>query len=133
MNLPNARFYAAMGPGVEPMNIQVFGTRKCRDTRAALRFFAERRIKVHFVDLTVRAASKGELGRFAQTFGVPALIDRDSKRFAELGLGVGSYSDTRWLERLEEEPMLLRTPLVRNESQLTIGVAEETWKRWVTG
>ncbi len=115
------------------MNIQVFGTRKCRDTRAALRFFAERRIKVHFVDLAVRAASKGELGRFARKFGVAALIDRDSKRFAELGLSAGSYSDSRWLERLEQEPMLLLTPLVRNESQLTIGAAEEVWKRWVTG
>jgi arsenate reductase-like glutaredoxin family protein len=114
------------------MNIQVFGTRKCRDTRAALRFFAERRIRVHFVDLTVRAASKGELGRFAQKFGVAALVDRDSRRFAELGLSAGSYSDSRWLERLEEEPLLLRTPLVRNESQLTIGAAEEVWRRWVT-
>jgi arsenate reductase-like glutaredoxin family protein len=113
------------------MNIQVFGTRKCRDTRAVLRFFAERRIKVHFVDLTVRAASKGELTRFAQRFGVEALIDRDSRRFSELGLGAGSYSESRWLERLEQEPMLLRTPLVRNESQLTIGAAEETWRRWV--
>lgn len=114
------------------MNIQIFGTRKCRDTRAALRFFAERRIRVHFADLTVRAASKGELGRFAQKFGVEALVDRQSKRFAELGLGVGSYSESRWLERLEQEPRLLRTPLVRNESQLTIGPAEETWKRWTT-
>lgn len=114
------------------MNIQIFGTRKCRDTRAALRFFAERRIKVHFADLTVRAASQGELSRFAQKFGVEALVDRQSKRFAELGLGVGSYSESRWLERLEQEPMLLRTPLVRNESQLTIGPAEETWKRWTT-
>lgn len=115
------------------MNVQVFGTRKCRDTRAALRFFAERRIKVHFVDLNIRAASQGELGRFAQKFGVEALIDRDSRRFAELGLGVGSYSESRWLERLEQEPRLLRTPLVRNESQLTVGPAEDTWKRWVTG
>jgi arsenate reductase-like glutaredoxin family protein len=114
------------------MNIQVFGTRKCRDTRAALRFFSERRIRVHFVDLTVRAASKGELGRFAQKFGVAALVDRDSRRFAELGLSAGSYSDSRWLERLEEEPLLLRTPLVRNESQLTIGPAEEVWRRWVS-
>ena len=113
------------------MNIQVFGTRKCRDTRAALRFFAERRIKVHFVDLTVKAASKGELTRFAQKFGIQALIDRNSKRFAELGLGVGTYSDTRWLERLEQEPLLLRTPLIRNESQLSIGPAEETWKQWI--
>ncbi len=114
------------------LNIQIFGTRKCRATRAALRFFAERRIKVHFSDLAVRAATRGELTRFAQRFGLPALLDRDSKRFAELGFGAGSYSDTRWLERLEEEPMLLRTPLVRNGNELTVGDAEDTWKRWVT-
>jgi len=115
------------------LNIQIFGTRKCRDTRAALRFFAERRIKVHFADLAVRAASRGELTRFVQRFGMPALIDRDSRRFAELGLGSSGYSDARWLERLEAEPMLLRTPLVRNGNELTIGSAEDTWKRWVEG
>ncbi len=114
------------------LNIQIFGTRKCRDTRAALRFFAERRIKVHFADLSVRAASRGELSRFAQRFGTAALIDRESNRFAELGLASSSSSDARWLERLEAEPMLLRTPLVRNGSELTIGAAEDTWKRWIT-
>lgn len=114
------------------LNIQIFGTRKCRATRAALRFFAERRLKVHFSDLAVRPASRGELTRFAQRFGLAALIDRDSKRFAELGLSGGSYSDARWLERLEAEPMLLRTPLVRNGNQLTVGEADDTWKRWVT-
>ena len=58
------------------MEVQVFGVRKNADTRAALRFFAERRVKVHFVDLLERAASKGELGRFAQKFGALALLDR---------------------------------------------------------
>ena len=95
------------------MNIQVFGTRKCRDTRAVLRFFAERRIKIHFVDLTVRAASKWELTRFAQRFGVEALIDRDSRRFTELGLGAGSYSESRWLERLEQEYQAITQALRR--------------------
>jgi len=66
--------------------VQVFGIRKSADTRAALRFFAERRIKVHFVDLKEKAASVGELRRFAQQFGIAALIDRESRRFAELGL-----------------------------------------------
>ncbi len=56
--------------------MQVFGIRKSADTRAALRFFAERRIKAHFVDLNERAASVGELRRFAQKFGIAALIDR---------------------------------------------------------
>jgi arsenate reductase (glutaredoxin) len=113
------------------MEVQVFGTRKSSDARAALRFFAERRIKTHFVDLNERAASLGELRRFAQRFGVQALIDRDSKRFAELGLRAAALSDERWLERLALEPLLLRLPLVRHQRELTIGPAESTWRAWV--
>ena len=68
------------------MEVQIFGLKKSPDTRKALRFFAERRVKTHFVDLQERAVSPGELNRFAQKFGVPALIDRESRRFADLGL-----------------------------------------------
>jgi len=113
------------------MEVQIFGVRKSADTRAALRFFAERRIKTHFVDLTERAASLGELRRFAQQFGVPALIDRDAKRFTELGLRSALLSEDRWLEKLTLEPLLLRMPLVRHQQQLTVGAAEETWQAWV--
>ena len=112
------------------MDVQVFGVRKSADTRAALRFFAERRIKVHFVDLNERAASPGELRRFAQKFGVRALVDRDGKRFAELGLGAGHLTDERWLDKLALEPLLLRMPLVRHQHQLTIGLTPEVWKTW---
>src|SRR5438034_6774608 len=84
--------------------VQVFGVRKSADTRAALRFFAERRIKCHFVDLNERAASLGELRRFTQKFGVQALIDRESKRFTELGLKSALLSEDRWLEKLTLEP-----------------------------
>lgn len=112
------------------MEIQIFGTRKSQATRKAQRFFSERRVRVHFVDLQVRAASPGELRRFAQKFGVQALVDRSSKRFAELGLVSASYSDERWLEKLADEPMLLVQPLVRYGSQLAIGDAEATWKEW---
>src|SRR6185503_6386985 len=112
------------------MEVQVFGTRKSSETRAALRFFAERRVKVHFVDLKEKAASVGELRRFAQKFGITALIDRDSKRFAELGLRSAILSDERWLEKLSLEPLLLRMPLVRNQQQLSIGAAQETWNDW---
>lgn len=115
------------------MEVQVFGVRKSADTRAALRFFAERRIKVHFVDLAERAASKGELTRFAQKFGLDAILDRESKRFRDLGLGPARYSPDRWLEKLVEEPLLLRVPLVRNQNQLTVGPAESTWRAWVGG
>jgi arsenate reductase len=116
---------------LRPVEVQVFGVRKSADTRAALRFFAERRVKVHFVDLLERAASKGELGRFAQKFGGMALLDQDSKRFAELGLAAAAYSPERWLERMVEEPLLLRMPLVRNQNLLTIGPAEPTWREWL--
>jgi arsenate reductase len=110
--------------------VQVFGIRKSADTRKALRFFSERRVKTHFVDLMERAASPGELRRFAQKFGVSALIDRDSRSFDELGLRYAQLSDERWLEKLSEHPLLLRMPLVRNANQLTIGAEETTWKSW---
>ena len=112
------------------MEVQIFGVRKSADTRKALRFFAERRIKTHFVDLNERAASVGELKRFAQKFGVGALIDSDSVRFQDLGLRHARMSDETWLSRLAEEPMLLKVPLVRNGNQLTIGLDESTWKSW---
>lgn len=113
------------------MQVQIFGTRGCSDTRKAERFFKERRVKIHFVDLRQRAASRGELRRFVQKFGSDALVNRDSKRFRALGLHTAYYGDERWLEILEEEPLLLRTPLVRYENRLTVGHDESTWREWV--
>jgi arsenate reductase (glutaredoxin) len=113
-------------------SVQIFGTKKSSDTRKAQRFFAERRIQAHFVDLAERAASLGELRRFAQKFGVRALVDRDAKRYRELGLGAAMLSDERWLETLVEEPLLLRMPLVRHGNQLTVGLAEVEWRAWTT-
>jgi len=113
------------------MEVQIFGIKKSADTRKALRFFSERRVKTHFVDLMERPASLGELRRFAQKFGVSALVDRDSRRFDELGLRYAQLSDDRWLEKLSEEPLLLRLPLVRNANRLVIGADEATWKSWM--
>jgi len=113
------------------MEVQLFGTKKNPDTRKALRFFAERRVKTHFVDLAERAASPGELKRFAQKFGVAALLDRDSRRFAELGLGPARYGDERWVEILADEPLLLKQPLARWQHRLTIGADEAEWKKWI--
>ena len=113
------------------MEVQIFGVKKSADTRKAQRFFAERRVKVHFVDLAERPAALGELRRFAQKFGVAALLDRDSRRFAELGLAPARYSDDRWLDKLVEEPMLLVMPLVRWQHKVTVGLAEGTWREWV--
>ncbi|HJS48151.1 MAG TPA: ArsC/Spx/MgsR family protein [Gemmatimonadales bacterium] len=113
------------------MEVQVFGRKKCPDTRKALRFFAERRVKAHFRDLEVRAASPGELRRFAQKFGVEALLDRDAARFTELGLRAARSGEAAWLDRLADDPGLLRTPLVRCQQRLTIGPAEAEWRAWV--
>ena len=113
------------------MEVQIFGTKKSADTRKAQRFFAERRVKVHFVDLNERAASLGELKRFAQKFGAAALVDRESKRFADLGLQYAHRSDERWLDLLADEPLLLRQPLTRFQHRLTIGAAEAEWTSWL--
>jgi arsenate reductase-like glutaredoxin family protein len=113
------------------MEVQIFGVRKNADTRKALRFFAERRVKTHFVDLDQRAASPGELRRFVQRFGVEALLDRRSRRFTDLGLGSARLNEERWLEKLAAEPLLLRMPLVRFGQQLTIGEAGGVWRGWM--
>jgi arsenate reductase len=113
------------------MEVQIFGVKKDADTRKALRFFAERRVKTHFVDLQERPAALGELRRFSQKFGVDALVNRDARRFAELGLGPARYGEDRWLQILSDEPLLLRMPLTRFQHKVTVGLAEPEWKEWV--
>ena len=113
------------------MEVQIFGTKKCRDTQKALRFFKERRVKLHFVDLNERAASAGELRRFEQKFGAEALLDREGKRFRDRGLHVAHLPESRVVPLLLDDPLLLRTPLVRAGNQLTVGHAEAAWKDWL--
>jgi arsenate reductase len=111
-----------------PITIQVFGFRDCQDTRKALRFFAERRLPAHFVDLDERPASRGELRRFVEKVGAAALIDRDGPRFRALGLRVSGDSPERLLERALGEPRLLRTPLVRIGHRVSLGHAPAEWQ-----
>lgn len=115
------------------MRVQIFGVRNDADVRKAERFFKERRTEIHFVDFKRRAPSKGELQRFFDRFGEERLIDRKAKRFRALGLQTASYGDERWIEIASEEPLILRMPLVRHGNELTVGLAEDTWKEWVTG
>ena len=112
------------------MEVQIFGTQKSVDTKKALRFFAERGVKTHFVDLKERAMSPGELKRFVDRFGVEALVDRESKRYAELGLAAASPTGDRWVDRLLTDPLLLTQPLVRQGNQFTLGLAESEWRSW---
>jgi arsenate reductase-like glutaredoxin family protein len=113
------------------MNVQIFGFHDCQDTRKAQRFFAERRIPVHFVDLDERPASKGELRRFAERFGPAAVVDKSGAAYKAMGLRVALDSPQRLLERALMAPRLLRTPLVRNGPKVTIGHAPEEWQAWV--
>lgn len=103
------------------------------DTRKALRFFKERRVKVHFVDFRQRCPSPGELRRFFQRFGEERLIDRSAKRFEALGLRAAYYGDERWIEIASEEPLILKMPLVRSGDRLTVGHDEAAWKAWLAG
>ena len=111
--------------------IQIFGFNDCSDTRKAQRFFSERRIPVHYVDLNERPASKGELRRFAERFGPAAVIDKEGARYKAMGLRVALDSPARLLERALAEPRLLRTPLVRNGGKVTVGLALADWQAWV--
>lgn len=115
------------------MEVQIFGVKNDADTRKALRFFKERRVKVNFVDLKQRDPSPGELRRFFQRFGEDRLIDRSAKRFRTLGLGSAHYGEERWLEIACEEPLILRLPLVRSANRLTVGLDEAGWRGWLAG
>jgi arsenate reductase-like glutaredoxin family protein len=117
--------------GDKAINVQVFGTRKSADTRKALRFFSERRVKTHFVDFAERGPALAELRRFIAKFGVDALVDRESRRFAELGLTFAHYAPAWWEEKLLVEPSLLLLPLVRCGNRVSVGLAETEWRTWV--
>jgi arsenate reductase-like glutaredoxin family protein len=115
------------------MEVQIFGVQNDADVRKALRFFKERRVKVHFVDFKQRAPSAGELRRFFDRFGGDRLIDRTAKRFEALGLRSAFYGNDRWLEIASEEPLILKMPLVRAGNRLTVGHDEAAWKEWLSG
>jgi arsenate reductase len=109
--------------------IQIFGTAKCKVTRAAQRFFADRSIKVQFVELREKALSKGELESVARAVGgVRVLYAQDSPRVKERGLQHGAPDDARITELLLADPLLLRTPIVRDGDRAAVGDAEKIWK-----
>ena len=112
------------------MNIQIYGTRKCQDTRKAQRYFKERKIPFQFVDLAERGLSKGELHSVKGVVGIESLIDREGKEYARRNL---KYLAHNAEEELLSDPLLFRTPIVRNGNKVTVGYAPETWKEWITG
>ena len=113
-------------------DIQVFGRDDSPATRAALRFFRERRIVVHYADLRKRPIAPGELRRFTERLGARALLDDASRTYRETGLGHLSMGDGEIAERLVRDSRLLSLPLVRHGNDVTVGSAEPTWARWLT-
>lgn len=109
------------------MNIQIFGTLKCQDTRKAQRYFKERRIPFHFVNLTERGLSKGELESVKAAIGLDSLIDREGKEYARRNL---KYLTHNVEEELLSHPLLFKTPIVRNGRKATVGYMPEVWKGW---
>lgn len=111
------------------MNIQIFGIRKCFDTKKAERYFKERKIQSQFIDLTQKGLSKGELQSVKATVGLENLIDRGSKYYKRLNMDRISGTDMRE-EILLDNPSLYKTPIVRNGRQATVGYQPEIWKNW---
>lgn len=112
------------------MNVQIFGVKKCADTRKAQRFFKERGIRFQFVDLTEKGLSKGELRSVAARVPLEQLLNRASARFVERGLAHAWLDATRIEALLLEDPLLFRTPIVRNGQEATVGHCPEIWKTW---
>ena len=110
------------------MNIQIFGTNKCRDTRAAQRFFKERGIKFQYVDLSTKGLSKGELNSVKAAVGIENLIDTESKEYEKLNLKHLTHDVE---EDLLNYPLLCKTPVVRNGEKSTVGYQPDVWKEWL--
>lgn len=113
------------------MGIQIFGTKKCNDTKKAQRFFKERGVKFQFVDMNEKGLSKGEFTSVAQANGgIESMINPDAKDKDTLAL-IKYISSEDKLEKILENQQVLRTPIVRNGKLSTIGYQPEVWKLWV--
>ena len=112
------------------MNIQIFGTKKSFDTKKAERYFKERSVKYQFIDILDKGMSKGEFNAVAQAVGgMDKLIDENCKDKDALAL-VKYISADEKEEKLLANQQVIKTPIVRNGKQATVGYAPEVWKGW---
>lgn len=112
------------------MNIQIFGTKKCNDTKKAERFFKERGIKYQFIDMKEKGMSKGEFTSVAQANGgLENMINQGAKDKDTLAL-IKYIADEDKLEKILENPQVIKTPVVRNGKKSTLGYQPEIWKNW---
>ena len=109
------------------MTLQVFGTKKGKNTQKAIRFFKERRIAIQFVDLTQKGISGGELRNICRFVPLDELMDTDCREYERLNL---KYLQHDIEERLLDHPLLFRTPVVRTKDGATVGHCPDVWKTW---
>lgn len=112
-------------------NVQIFGVKNSQSTRAAERFFKERRSTIHIVDLKQKPMSAGEIKRFLDRFGLARILDTEGKPYIDAGLKYMKLSDAEMLRKIEEDPRLLRLPLIRSGNLLSVGQDAEGWKTMV--
>ena len=110
------------------VSVQIFGVKNSQATRAAERFFKERRIPLQLVDLKRKPMAPGEIKRFIDRFGLLPLLDIEGSAYVDAGLKYLRVTDSELLRRIEDEPKLLRLPLVRAANKLSVGHDEDAWK-----
>jgi arsenate reductase (glutaredoxin) len=114
------------------LNVQLWGQTKCAETRKAERFFKERGVKIQSIDLARKGPSAGELQSVAaRVGGHGALLDKTSKRYLEKGLKYAEPTGARLEQLLLDDPLLLRTPIVRNGKEATLGYQPDVWAAWI--
>jgi arsenate reductase-like glutaredoxin family protein len=112
------------------MNIQIFGTKKCNDTKKAERYFKERGIKYQFIDMKEKGMSKGEFQAVAQANGgMDAMLDPNAKDKDVLAL-IRYIAEEDKLEKILANQQVIKTPVVRNGKQSTVGYMPDVWKKW---
>ena len=112
------------------MNIQIFGTKKCNDTKKAERYFKERRIQYQFIDMKEKGMSKGEFNSVAAANGgLENMINWEGRDKDTLAL-IKYITDEEKLEKVLDNPQVIKTPVVRNGKQSTLGYKPEIWKGW---
>lgn len=118
--------------GGTDQRVQIFGLENDQPTRAAVRFFRERRIEVHLVEFRRKPIAAGELRRFVVRLGAAALVDTAGRAYSQAGIGYLRMDDSELVGRLLADRRLLHLPLVRFGAAVTAGPAEQTWRSWVT-
>jgi arsenate reductase-like glutaredoxin family protein len=117
-------------PGRDKMNIQIFGKKKCFDSQKTERYFKERKIKYQYVDILRYGLSKGEFESVKTAVGLKEMINVNAKEYTQLNMQYFRTSGSLAEETLFNNPVLYKTPIVRNGRKATVGYQPEVWKTW---